>query len=320
METIMNNTEPRHAIPGSIRSQRSSSRADWKVAHRTEALFRAISTDTLLREQFVTDPAQIMSDYLFTERPSEEAIDASNQLIYAVMSSQRLRNWAIGYGAKLNGATPSRDAFALEFAHAIAHSGDELAAVAVIRGAADKSDHFILQADLLRAIVTVLGGRLGVSGREMSPGHGTEMSPGVGTEMSPGRIFAGTEMSPGHGTEMSPGVGTEMSPGRIFAGTEMSPGHGTEMSPGVGTEMSPGRIFAGTEMSPGRIFAGTEMSPGLGTEMSPGVGTEMSPGQIFGGGLAGHLGHLAVTLNALTRYATALRVRGALLSTGLEGR
>jgi len=94
-----------------------------------------------------------------------------------------------------------------------------------------------------------------------------------------------------------------MSSGAIFSGTEMSPGGGTERSPG------------GTEMSPGAVFSGTEMSPGGGTERSPG-GTEMSPGAL-GGQLPGYL---QVTLTALVRYADQLRARGALLSSGLEGR
>jgi hypothetical protein len=303
-----------------VSRRRPLTRAEGKASRRVDALFKTLSTDYLLREQFVTDPAQVMSEYVSGDRLPEAASDAANQLLYSVMSNPRLRDWVSRYASHLGGTTPSRHAFAVELARAIASRGDELAALALVRAATAGPGHFAVQADLLRGFITVIGGRVGSSGTEMSPGGGTEMSPG-GTEMSPGAIFSGTEMSPGGGTEMSPG-GTEMSPGAIFSGTEMSPGGGTEMSPG-GTEMSPGAIFSGTEMSPGggteMSPGGTEMSPGAifsGTEMSPG-GTEMSPGALTAGRLPGYL---QVTLNALTQYASQLRARGALFTTGLESR
>ena len=39
--------------------------AEGKISRRADALFKTLATDYLLREQFVTDPAQILSDYLF---------------------------------------------------------------------------------------------------------------------------------------------------------------------------------------------------------------------------------------------------------------
>jgi hypothetical protein len=230
---------------------RTLTRAEGKTSRRADALFKALSTDYLLREQFVTDPAQIMSEYLFGERLPEETSDAANQLLYSVMSNPRLRDWLAKYSRHLNGVTPTRHAFALQFARAVATRGDELTSLALIRGASEARDHFPVQADLLRAIITVIGSRL---------------------------VSGGTEMSPGGGTEMSPGGGTEMSPGALFTGTEMSPGGGTEMSPGGGTEMSPGALGAGSLPA-----------------------------------------YLQVTFSALVRYANQLRVRGALLSSGLEG-
>ena len=372
--------QERPSTPSVPRTQ-PLTRLEGKLNRRTDALFKALSTDYLLREQFVTDPAQILSEYLFRDRLSDETADAANQLIFAVMSNPRLRNWISEYSRFLRGSTPSRHVFALQFARAVATRGDEITALALIRGASEGQEHFVVQADLLRALISAIGRRVGSSGTEMSPGGtemspggtemspggtemspggtemspgGTEMSPGTGTEMSPGIFFSGTEMSPG-GTEMSPGTGTEMSPGAFFSGTEMSPG-GTQISPGTGTDMSPGAFFSGTEMSPGgtqispgtgtdmspgAFFSGTEMSPG-GTQISPGTGTDMSPGAFFsgtemspggtqispgtgtdmspgafGGGWASHF---QITMNELVRYATELRARGALVSSGLEGR
>ena len=234
-------TQPKGDPQASAPRSRVLTKADGKTSRRADALFKVLSTDYLLREQFVTDPAQIMSDYLFGERLTEEASDAANQMLFAVMSSPRLRNWMGAYSKHLRGAMPTRHEFAVDFARAVAASGDGLTSLALIRGASDARDHFIVQADLLRALIAVMGGRFSSGGTEMSPG-GTEISPGGGTEMSPGAIFSGTEMSPGGGTEMSPG-GTEMSPGAIFSGTEMSPGGGTEMSPGaIGSSRLPGYL------------------------------------------------------------------------------
>ena len=145
-------------------------KADAKTSRRADALFKVLSTDYLLREQFVTDPAQIMSDYVFGERLTEEASDAANQLLFAVMSSPRLRNWMGTYSKHLRGAMPTRHEFAVNFARAVAASGDGLASLALIRGASDAREHFVVQADLLRALIAVMGGRFSSGGTEMSPG------------------------------------------------------------------------------------------------------------------------------------------------------
>ena len=209
---ISQKTDP---VPSSsIRQSRILTRADAKSSRRTDALFRAMSADYLLREQFVTDPAQVMSEYVLGERLPEESSDAANQLLYSMMSSPGLRDWMAKYSRHLNGATPTRHEFALQFARALATHGDEFTSLALIRGSAEGRDHFVVQADLLRAILAVIGGRFSSGGTEMSPGGGTEMSPG-GTEMSPGAVFAGTEMSPGGGTEMSPGALVGRLPGYL---------------------------------------------------------------------------------------------------------
>jgi hypothetical protein len=210
------------------------------------------------------------------------------------------------YSRHLKGSTPTTHQFAVEFARAVAKQGDELTALSLIRTAAEGRGDFVVQADLLRSIISVIGSRFSSGGTEVSPGGGTEVSPGGGTEVSPGAIFHGTEMSPGGGTEVSPGGGTEVSPGAIFRGTDMSPGGGTNISPGGGTNMSPGAIFSGTDMSPG---GGTNISPGGGTNISPGaLGSLELPG------------YLQVTFSALVQYASQLRARGVLVSSGLEFR
>ncbi|HEY0640289.1 MAG TPA: hypothetical protein VGD67_21885 [Pseudonocardiaceae bacterium] len=286
--------------------------SQFRDQRRIDALFRALASDYLLREQFVTDPAQILTEYVSGRRLDPEAAAAANHLVYAMVSNPRLLRWLAGQATQ-GAAPPTGDDLAHELARALARDGDEETLMAVIRVAKEEQDLFSAQIDVLRGLIHALGRGQGQSvfvGTEMSS-PGTEMSPGHGTEMSPGEVFRGTEMS-SPGTEMSPGQlrrgtemsspGTEMSPGQVFRGTEMS-SPGTEMSPGQlrqGTEMS----SPGTEMSPGQVFRGTEMSS-PGTEISPGPGTDVSPGHLDGI-------DIDVTLRALVEFANELRRAGAL--------
>jgi hypothetical protein len=284
----------KYVKPSGRPTREHSTVSERRFGRRVEALFKTLSADYLLREQFVTDPAQVLSEYVGGAHISDERSDAANQLLYAVLSNPRLRDWMTSYSRTLSGEVPGRDAFARAFAKAVASYGDEAIALALIRGAADGRDHFTLQSDLLRALTVVMAAGRASSGTEMSSSGDPELSPDAfHAEASP----AGFRRA---GTEMSPGTGTEMSPGTLRPSTEVSPG-GTEVSPGTGT---------GNEMRPGARRAGTEMSPGTGTEMSPG-------GLVSRGGIAGHV---QVTLQALVQYASQLRARGALAFTGLEGR
>jgi hypothetical protein len=264
---------------------------------RVDALFRALGSDYLFREQFVTDPAQILTEYVRGKPLKQDQADAANQLVFAMVSNQGMLQWLSSYRGVSQGV--SDEQFARDLARALARHGDEQVQLAVLRAAAEPGDLLTVHWTVLRGLIAALG-RVGrpVFGTEVSS-PGTEIS-SPGTEIStPGTEISspGTEIS-SPGTEISlPGTeasspGTEMSPGRVFAGTEMS-SPGTEISPGSGTEMSPGRVFAGTEMS----------SPG--TEISPGPGTDKSPGSF--GGI-----DFEVTITALVDFAGELRRAGAL--------
>jgi hypothetical protein len=203
------------------------------TARRTEALLRTVAQDFLLREQFVTDPVQVTSEYVAGSRVAPERAVAANTFVYSVLSNPRLVAWLRESSLDRRHSAAPDDEFLADFAAAIAGADDRYVVGALMRGAQSSERVLDVEVSLLRELF-----RLGAftdddgTGTEFSPGTGTEFSPGTGTEFSPG---TGTEMSPGTGTEMSPGTGTEMSPG---TGTEMSPGTGTEMSPGTGTEMS----------------------------------------------------------------------------------
>ncbi len=252
-----------------------------KAAWRTHAMFRAMSADYLLREQFATDPMQIFCDYVFPDRASGLEAETANQLIFSVFSNPHLRRWMGTYSRRLGGRSPSRHVFASQFASAVAASPDPLVALALVRGAAADRDIFEDQADFFRAVLAAMGRGSAASGTEMSPGTATEMSPGTATEMSPGIASFG----------VAERLAAELaSAARFTAELRRVGAEGTEMSPGGGTEMSPGALRLSQALSAAlqraqrfsaqlvRADEGTEMSPGTATEMSPGTATEMSPG------------------------------------------
>jgi hypothetical protein len=156
---------------------------------RVNALFRALASDYLLREQFVTDPAQILMEYVSGKRLEPEAAAAANQLVYAMVSNPRLLRWLTTYGRE-HTEVPTGEAFARDFAHALARDGDEQTLLALVRAANESQALFSIQAQVLRGLINALGAGRG------------------------GPVFAGTEMS-SPGTEISPGPGTEMSPGHL---------------------------------------------------------------------------------------------------------
>ena len=141
-----------------LRSKREKAMtADLRVARRIDALFRALSTDFLLREQFVTDPAQIMAEYVTGSSLPEDAADVSNQMLYAVVSNGSLLRWMVRYARQHDGQPPTRPAFATDFADAVATYGDRQVVGALIRSAGKPEDFFEPASNLLLALISVLG-------------------------------------------------------------------------------------------------------------------------------------------------------------------
>src|SRR6185436_14288300 len=154
-EVVMKDQYKPVSQPSTPASGRRIGTAEARASRRVDALFKAVSSDYLLREQFVTDPAQTMAEFVVGRRLTEDSADAANHLLYAVLSNARMRNWLAQYALHLGGATPSREAFAVQFARALGAGGDEITALALIRAAAAGGDLFFVQADVLRAFITV---------------------------------------------------------------------------------------------------------------------------------------------------------------------
>ncbi|MGW6978362.1 hypothetical protein ACWGE1_02750 [Streptomyces sp. NPDC054932] len=196
-----------------------------------------MSADLLLREQFVTDPAQLLSEYVGGSRLSPQQASVVNQLIHSVASDREALAWLRDYVVDHRDTPVSRDRFMVELGRAVAERKSVHVVLALLRFAVEGED---LSVAVDEALVPILND-CGLFGDELASG----------TETSTGTAF---------GTEKS---GTHVSTGPVVSGTETSTGtaFGTEKS---GTHVSTGPVVSGTETSTGTQF-GTEVS---GTQVS----------------------------------------------------
>ncbi|WP_340373853.1 hypothetical protein U5640_00775 [Streptomyces sp. SS7] len=69
-----------------------------------------MGSDFLLREQFVTDPAQILAEYVRGERLEPRRAEDTNRLVHSVMSNPGLVRWIrdVARGPAMNGRTRTR--------------------------------------------------------------------------------------------------------------------------------------------------------------------------------------------------------------------
>ena len=107
-------------------------------ARRLDALFKVTASDFLLREQFVTDPTQILSEYVDGANVSPESASVANHLLYAVMANPELRAWLNTYTSEHQGRFPPREQFLTDFGRAVARDGDEYVVFALLRSTLEK--------------------------------------------------------------------------------------------------------------------------------------------------------------------------------------
>src|SRR5688572_31467419 len=119
------------------RVQQSRSLRSAAVERRAYALFRAMSTDFLLREQFVTDPAQVWSEYVYGAGLPPERASVVNQFVYSVMSNPGLVRWLAAYVAD-RPIRPSQEEFMLHFGRAVVENDGRHVLYALTRSAIEK--------------------------------------------------------------------------------------------------------------------------------------------------------------------------------------
>jgi len=94
------------------------------AARRVKALFRAMDTDVLLRDQFVTDPSQVISEYVSSARLQPQSAIELNRIIYSIMANRPLLEWLHSYAVQQTAELPTVNRFLQEFSRAVAkHNG-----------------------------------------------------------------------------------------------------------------------------------------------------------------------------------------------------
>ncbi|WP_416564176.1 hypothetical protein [Nocardia testacea] len=83
------------------------------------ALFKAMSTDFLLREQFVTDPARILAEYVARSTLPAAQAESINQLIYSIAASSDLLAWIREYALRRKQTKVSLGTFIEDFSQAV---------------------------------------------------------------------------------------------------------------------------------------------------------------------------------------------------------
>jgi hypothetical protein len=104
------------------------------LSRRLDALFRTMSSDFLLREQFITDPAQITAEYLYGARLSPQLASTTNQLICAVFANPGLVRWLRRYFIKHRVRLPAVGGFIKEFSLGVVENKARHVVLALARG------------------------------------------------------------------------------------------------------------------------------------------------------------------------------------------
>lgn len=143
------------------------------AVRRIDALFHAMRTDFLLREQFVTGPIEILTEYLGgTPVPPEQAA-ITNRLIYSVFASKELLRWLQEYAHERMDDVPETDRFLADFCRAaVDHRGYAVVA-ALLAGCAADSGIRGLTDDLLHYFMNLHTAQV-LSGEEVAVGEDGE--------------------------------------------------------------------------------------------------------------------------------------------------
>ena len=270
---------------------------------RVDSLFKAMHTDFLLREQFVTDPSQVISEYVSGNRLPEQGAIALNHVVYSIAASRPLLDWLRGYAVRHARRRPSLDQFLTDFSHAVSqHHGSYV--VHALIGAMMHSDHSVSAASL----TAIKDGILHVFGPGPDrPGGGVILTKGIGIGDTDDETF-NTFKTEGTWT----GTGTDTT------WTTMDTETGTIFTAGgtVGTETTVTDLetwHTGTDTGTGTDSTGTDST---GTEETGTEETGTDDGR-WGFDFS-EQNYAVITLVALNRYATHV-VRMGALAIGVRG-
>lgn len=212
--------------PGGLRPATSR----LALQRRLDALFRALASDFLLREQFVTDPSQVTAEYVLGKRIAPENAAALNHLIYSVLASQRMIQWCRRYAiAQTSADKITHRQFMRDFSHAVAHSGaahvvEGLTTLAMSPTAMRLEDAWLQ---------VVFGPWMG--GDDGTGDTGTDSTDITGstdsTDSTDITSITGTDITGTTGTDVTTGTGIT---GTDITGTDITGTNGTDITAGTG--------------------------------------------------------------------------------------
>jgi hypothetical protein len=122
---------------------------------RIDALFQAMETDFLLREQFITGPSQILMEYIAGPSVTREQAALADRLIYSVFANPKLLQWFQEYVPRHTDKVPTGGQFLADFCEAtVSHGGRDVVA-ALLEGCVAETGIYGLTDDLLHYFVNL---------------------------------------------------------------------------------------------------------------------------------------------------------------------
>jgi hypothetical protein len=325
------NRQSRNNLPVRVMPDRGGALRQHALQRRLDALFRALSSDFLLREQFITDPAQIAAEYVNGKRMDPEDAAAMNYLIYACLANNYLISWFRDYSLKRGNERITRQSFLKDFSAAVVNQRANHVVSALTHFVLSGNARITLDDAWLQAIFGVweeqtefgtddVTDETGTGGTDSTDSTGTGTgtdSTGTGTD-STGTDSTGTDST---GTDST---GTDVT-GTDGTGTDIT-GTGTDIT-GTGTDITgtdiTGTGITGTDVTDSTLTAitwktfitdqtdtthpSTTLFTHTAMTRSP-ITTETTQNTVRFLGTS----HVVVTLEALTGYARQLVRSGAL--------
>jgi hypothetical protein len=293
---------------------KGGSRKQLALQRRLDALFRALASDFLLREQFITDPAQIASEYINGKRIAPDKAAAMNYLIYSCLANNYLISWLRDYAMRSDGKAPiTQQGFVRDFSAAVV----EQRAPHVVSALAHFALHDTARIQLDDDWLQVIFGRwhhFGEDGTDdttdstdatdstdSTDSTGTDATDSTGTD-STGTDATGTD-STGTDTTGTDATGTDATDATDATGTDATHATGTDLNSTLTAVTWKTYITESTE----KTHPSTTPFTHTGMTRSPITTAVTLNTERFLG-----TSHVIITLEALTSYARHLIRSGAL--------
>ncbi|WP_404948971.1 hypothetical protein HFP70_32020 [Streptomyces sp. ARC14] len=136
-------------------AQRSTVMSRAANVRRIDALFLAMETDFLLREQFITGPSQILTEYLAVPPVSDEQAALTDRLVYSVFANPKLLLWFQEYVHRHPDAVPPQGEFLTEFCRATVENDGQEVFAALLEGCTSETRIHGLTDDLLHYFINL---------------------------------------------------------------------------------------------------------------------------------------------------------------------